>query len=733
MKKQLKKALISVFAFSLALSSAMIPNTPVSSLLTAETTVSADSSGEYKYAGNTFSYEIIGNGTSADIVRLTGIVRLGEATCPLPSTITVDGKSYSVTEIGDRFAENAVIRTISIPDTVKIVGHSFAKGAKIESISIGKNVQKIGSVLCKDCTNLRTVTYSGTAMTSLGDDPFKNTPFISNTNSRGAVTMGEWLIKYTGKSSSVTALNLAGNKPDIHKIAPSAFYGLSTLKSLNLNGISVLGKYACRGCYNLSTVTNAYAMENVEDYALNDTPWFSNESKKNGGTVLLERTLLQYDKCTNGVVDLSQMNIQYIASSALDSLEKKMTTLKLPGSILSIDRYAITVSNTRTTLKNIWLNGSNITVSNYKNYSTFLQKNMEAFKNSDWAVQIARDRGRQILTSLGIAYVGNGSKGTYSVEKEYQIANKLYHYVGKTYKYKFDYNGGSKNFIEEMLFPKGFVCRDYADMYMFLMELAGVNAERVNAGNGKSVNHAFNVVELGVDWFFVDTCWYNGDDLYMVNRTTLEKESSCHIVDSLQKIIHMPSDMFTLSSVPYCKYTIGDVNRDGQFDIRDAAMFREYLLGTRSLTANQKILSDVNRDGVFDKKDLKAMTEPKNVGSRRVGDVNGDGKINTDDAVKLQKYILGAQSLDEQSYYASDVLLDGTVDVFDLTLEKRLVLYPMGDVNMDQKINTADVTAITKFMNKTGTLTNEGKERADVNYDGVIDGVDITLIKNMMR
>ena len=57
----------------------------------------------------------------------------------------------------------------------------------------------------------------------------------------------------------------------------------------------------------------------------------------------------------------------------------------------------------------------------------------------------------------------------------------------------------------------------------------------------------------------------------------------------------------------------------------------------------------------------------------------------------------------------------------------------MGDVNMDQKINAADVTAITKFMNKTGTLTNEGKVRADVNYDGVIDGVDITLIKNMMR
>ena len=609
MKKQLKKALISVFAFSLTFASVLVPNTPVSSFLNTETTASADSTGEVRYAGNTFAYEIIGNGTSADIVRLTKIVRLTEATCPLPSSVTVNGKSYPVTEIGDRFAENAKIRTLSIPDSVKKVGICFGMGSYIESVGIGKNVQEIGASFCSNCSSLRSVVYSGNSLNVLGDDPFKNTPFINKTNNKGAVTMGDWLIKYTGTASSIRVLDLAGNQPDIHKVANEAFRSNKYLTSVNLNGISVINYAAFRFCPKLKTVTDGYSLSSVGGYVFDDTPWFDTQEEKNGGTVILDRVLLQYSKVSNNTIDLTNYNIQYIAQDALEDVANKATTLKLPNSILTVDRYAFTVSNTRSKILNLYLYGSKITANNYQNYRTFLEKNFEAFRNTDFAQQISRDRGKQILNSLGIAYVGNGAKGNYSVEKEYQIANKLYHYVGSTYKYKFDYNGGSKNFMEEMLFPKGFVCRDYADMYMFLMELAGVNAERIDGGNSEKVNHAFNVVEIGVDWFFVDTCWYGADNLYMVNRTTLEKESSSHIVHSLEKKTYMPSDMFTLSGVPYCKYTLGDVNRDGVFNTADKTLFQKYLNGSANLSGMNLIVSDMNKDGKFNSADLTEMNK----------------------------------------------------------------------------------------------------------------------------
>ena len=728
MKKQLKKALISVFAFSLALSSAMIPNTPVSSLLTAEITADAAELGTYRYAGNTFEFEIVGNGSTTQIARLTRIVSLSEATCPLPSTITVNGKSYTVTEIGDDFARNANIRTLGVPNTVKSIGNGFAYGASIESLSLSSNVKQIGKNFCRSTSYLRTVSYSGKSLTELGEYAFNGSKYLTQSNNKGAVTLGDWLIKYTGTASSLRILDLSSNSPDITKIAYDAFYNNSTLKSVNLNGVQIINNDAFYNCKNLATVTDGYSISFVGRNAFYNTAWFNSEKQKNNGTVMFSRVLLNYTKLSaNNTIDLTGLNVECIADNALSTLTNAKT-IKLPNSIKMICS-GVFGSSATTKIENIILYNTAITAANYKNnnYKTLMENSFEAFRKSEWTKSMALQRGKQILQSLGLEYVGVGKGKNLSIEKQYEIVNKLYHYVGGTYKYKFDYDGGSKNYIEELLYPKGFVCRDYTDMYTFLLELAGVNAEYMSTHG-----HAFNAVEIGVDWFFVDTCWYGIDNLYMVNRETVEK-TDCHNVKELYVRELIPAEMRTLTGVPYCKYTLGDVNRDGQFDIRDAAMFREYLLGTRSLTANQKVLSDVNMDGAFDKRDLALMTSSKKVGSRRVGDVNGDGKINTDDAVKLQKYILGAQSLDEQSYYASDVLLDGTVDVYDLTLEKRLVIYPMGDVNMDQKINTADVTAITKFMNKAGTLTNEGKVRADVNYDGVIDGVDITLIKNMMR
>ena len=601
MKKSLKKALVSIFTLSLAFSSVIIPNTPISSILTTETTASAATTGEYKYAGNTFAYEIVGNGSTSQYAKLTRIVKLTEATCPLPSTIKVGSTNYTVKGIANDFAKSAKIRTLSIPDTVTTIGYNFAAGAWIESVGVGKNVQSIGSNFCKDCTSLRSVVYSGTKLTELGDDPFVNSRFINSPNSKGAVCMGEWLIKYTGSASNIRVLDLANNSPDIHKIAYKAFYNNSSLQSVNLNGISVISGWAFRSCSKLKTVTDGYSLSNVESYVFYDTPWFNTQKTNNGGTVMLDRVLLNYTKMTNSTVDLTGLNIQYIANNALSSV-KNAKTIKLPNSILSVDRYALCVSNGFIALENLYLYGQKITYSNFSQYSSFLRNNMKAFTRSKWGQEMARQKGKSILSNLGIAYVGKGQNGKYSVEKTYEIVRKLYHYIGSTYKYKYYSDGGSNDFIEEMYFQKGIVCGDYADMTMFLMELAGVNAEHVYSNN-----HGFNVVEIWGDWFFLDTCWYGVDNLFMVNRTTVERETYAHIVKGLTQSTEIPSEMFTLSGVPYCKYTLGDVNRDGSFTTADKTLFQKYLNGTASLSATQKILSDVNMDGKFNSADLTKM------------------------------------------------------------------------------------------------------------------------------
>ncbi len=56
------------------------------------------------------------------------------------------------------------------------------------------------------------------------------------------------------------------------------------------------------------------------------------------------------------------------------------------------------------------------------------------------------------------------------------------------------------------------------------------------------------------------------------------------------------------------------------------------------------------------------------------GDVNLDGRVNTSDAVLLQKYLLGIESLSEKQIQAAELCEDGTVNAFDLAFLKRMLL-----------------------------------------------------------
>ena len=723
MKNRLKKALLSILACSLTLSSTLIPSTPTSTLLTAEMTADA-TDGQIRYAGNVFSYEIL---PGSNAVKLNDLVSISTSSCSLPSSVTALGKTYAVTEIGNEFAAKANLNSITIPDSVRIIGHSFAEESTIRSITIGKNVRSIELDFCSDCKSLKTVTYTGTDLTKLGNRAFANTLFIQSANAKGAVTMNDWLIKYIGSASSIRILDLSNNSPDIRKIAGSAFEKNLKLQSVNLNGISVVGDRAFYSCKNLKTVTDGYALTSVGSNAFSETAWFSTQKNNNGGTVILGRTLLNYTKISNNTVDLTNLNVQIIAYYALSAVDEAKA-IKLPNSILTVDSNAFGASNSMASFSDLYLYNQKITYSNYNSsqYKDFMRSNMAAFTHSKWGADMALQKGKAILNSLGLTYVGNGSKGSYSVRQQYDIINKLYHYVGGKHEYRYQVDGGSHDYIEEMFYKKGIVCGGYAELNMYLLELAGINAECIY-GPG----HAYNVVSISGDWFNVDACWYRTEDLFLVSDIIAARETKYHADPNLSKPTLIPSEMFTLNGTPWCKYTLGDVNRDGQLDLRDAAMFREYLLNARTLDQKQLVLSDVNKDGKFNILDLETMYAKADIGTRKLGDVTGDGKINRDDLTKLQNYLLGAVQLDEKSRCAADVLMDGVIDSYDLVQARRLVSYPMGDVNMDGTVNEADAAKLESFIIRTVTLSNESKIRADVNYDGLINTKDSALIRQM--
>lgn len=95
--------------------------------------------------------------------------------------------------------------------------------------------------------------------------------------------------------------------------------------------------------------------------------------------------------------------------------------------------------------------------------------------------------------------------------------------------------------------------------------------------------------------------------------------------------------------------------------------------------------------------------------------------------------VIGYDEL-ECTYTGSFIGTGAVVNVYDLENDEPVATYTVllyGDVNGDGMINTTDAMAISTFINGGNTLIEEGNlyyKAADVNFDGIIDSNDRSLI-----
>jgi hypothetical protein len=175
---------------------------------------------------------------------------------------------------------------------------------------------------------------------------------------------------------------------------------------------------------------------------------------------------------------------------------------------------------------------------------------------------------------------------------------------------------------------------------------------------------------------------------------------------------------------------------------------------------------DINKDGIVDIYDSIILSGAMGtcVGNAKYdsrGDFDGDGCITSTDSNYLQKYFgkkieditqcKGVITLKPESEYkCPDVNRDGVVDVVDMQLVKVGLDTCKGDLKYEEKedfdgngcITSTDYDFVKKYVGKlTGTITQctgivivptkpESEYKCpDVNRDGVVDVVDMQLVK----
>ena len=148
----------------------------------------------------------------------------------IPSTVTISGKEFSVTSIGNSvFSDCSSLQSVTIPNSVTNIGdNAFSWCEKLQSVIIPESVTSIENDVFMACTGLQSVTIPN-SVTRIGDTAFDAcTSLRSITIPNSVTTIGGGAFEFCSNLQSVTIPN------SVTTIGDAAFFDCSSLESVTI-------------------------------------------------------------------------------------------------------------------------------------------------------------------------------------------------------------------------------------------------------------------------------------------------------------------------------------------------------------------------------------------------------------------------------------------------------------------------------------------------------------------
>ncbi len=275
----------------------------------------------HDFAVDGIYYNIIGNDATVTYRGDSYYEFLDEYTgaVNIPSTVTYNGITYSVTSIGyAAFWGCSGLTSIEIPNSVTSIGGSAFGG----------------------CSGLTSVTIPNSVI-SIGDDAFASSGLTSVTIPNSVASIGARAFRNCSGLTSVSIPN------SVTTIAYGAFWGCSGLTSVTIgNSVTSIGTYAFYDCTGLTSVTIPNSVTSIGGSAFGGCSGLTSmvvesgntkyDSRNNCNAIIETATNALIYGCKNTIIPNSVTSIGNSAFLKCSGL----TSLTIPNLVTSIGDYA---------------------------------------------------------------------------------------------------------------------------------------------------------------------------------------------------------------------------------------------------------------------------------------------------------------------------------------------------------------------------------------------------------